>query len=115
MASLGSFCALPSLQLAYSGAGLALSSFLLSLFHDRGNAACRIPWRPVGCFRIGFYYRILWAAYSGEERGSSKDVSLAENVPALVEEFQIYIGGPLVASITFIGTQPPSRRHKTRS
>ena len=70
---------------------------LLSLFTIEVMQRRRIPWRPLAVFALVFTIAFFGLAILVKNVGASKDVSLAENVPALVEEFQMYIGGPLVA------------------
>lgn len=57
----------------------------------------RIPWRPLMALGLVFIVAFFGLAILVKKAGASAEASLAENVPVLVEGFQLYTVGALVA------------------
>jgi oligosaccharide repeat unit polymerase len=72
-------------------------SILVSLFAIEVVRQRRIPWRTLVVLGLVFFIAFFGLAILVMKAGASPEQSLAENVPALVEGFQIYTIGGLVA------------------
>jgi oligosaccharide repeat unit polymerase len=70
---------------------------LVCLFTIESVRQRRIPWRPLAALTLVFIFAFFGLAILVRKAGASTEESLAENVPALVEGFQLYTAGALVA------------------
>ena len=70
---------------------------LVSLFTIEVLRQRRIPWRPLLVLGLVFVVAFFGLAILVKKAGASAEASFADNVPVLVEGFQLYTVGALVA------------------
>jgi len=70
---------------------------LLCLFTIEVLKRGKIPWRAVVVFALVFAIAFFGLAVLVRKAGANPDASFGENLPMLVEGFQLYTVGPLVA------------------